>query len=112
MFAINSFILELRKLSKDQENPLESLQKSTFSSSIDRDRDNLSYRIPKYPFIRTTRHDGENVYVRFHSEEFEEFECKRISKVDSFVGLMGDSFKEVWNKANEYVSKGGKYCPL
>lgn len=95
-------ILELRKLAQLKENPIISMQNGG-QSFEDRINDNLSYEIPKYPFVGVTRHDGERVYVRCHSELYEELERDRICKANGFVGIMGENFKTVWEEANALV---------
>lgn len=69
-------------------------------------RENLSYRVPRYPFIVVVRHDGERVYVRMHSEEYENEEIKRVAEESICEGfLMGKSFKDVLERAQVYLAK-------
>ena len=101
--ALIEHILELRKLSKEKHN-LTTPKRDYSTSSTERDKRNLSYRVPKYPFIGVKRLDNERVYIRFHSEEFEKEETQRIINECNFKGVLGDSFKEVWNEARHLVS--------
>lgn len=75
----------------------------SFQNKSDRDKFNLSASVPKYPFIKLKSFDGDFVYVRFHSEDFEKEETHRMLQANSFQGLMGESFKNVWNEANKLV---------
>ncbi|XP_060522002.1 chromosome transmission fidelity protein 18 homolog [Cylas formicarius] len=71
--------------------------------NVERDKQNLSYSVPKYPFVRVLRPDGEHVYVRCHSEEYEKEETQRMMEEYNFGGIMGDSFQEVWNEARQLL---------
>ncbi|CAH1977978.1 unnamed protein product [Acanthoscelides obtectus] len=97
-------ILLLRKLAKER-HEIGLLKKKPTISSTDRDKLNISFRVPKYPFIPVTRFDSERIYVRFHSEEFEKEEMDRLVKECTFTGVMGDYFKEVWKEANNIINK-------
>lgn len=101
--ALIEHILELRKLLKEK-TCVTSLNKDYSTSSLERDKRNLSYSVPKYPFITITRPDKERIYVRFHSEDYEKEDCERIVEECSFSGVMGDSFKDVWTEARNLVS--------
>lgn len=96
-------ILELRRLAKEKSSILRNKDSNTVLNKINRDKQNLSYRVPKYPFIGVTRFDNERVYVRFHSEEFEKEEMQRIVNESTFSGVMGEAFKEVWKDAQNLV---------
>ncbi|XP_018570059.1 chromosome transmission fidelity protein 18 homolog [Anoplophora glabripennis] len=100
--ALIDHILELRKLSKEKH--CITTKKDYSASSIERDKRNLSYSVPKYPFITITRQDKERIYVRFHSEDFEKEDTDRIVKEISFHGVMGDGFKEIWNEACNLIN--------
>lgn len=75
----------------------------SFQNKTDRDKFNLSVSVPRYPFIKLKSFDGDFVYVRFHSEDFEKEETHRILQANSFQGLMGEHFKNIWNEANKLV---------
>lgn len=98
-------ILEKRKLAREKLNPtigIGGVLKPV--SSVDHIRNNVSYRVPKYPFIGITRHDGERVYVRMHSEEYEMEDIRRITSTNHVTNLIGKNFKDTWAKAMNIVS--------
>lgn len=97
-------ILELRRLAKEKSNIVSISNTKKVINNIERDKQNISYRIPKYPFIGLTRFDNERVYVRFHSEEYEKEEIQRIVKESTFSGVMGETFNEIWKEAKDLVS--------
>ncbi|XP_055641779.1 chromosome transmission fidelity protein 18 homolog [Toxorhynchites rutilus septentrionalis] len=67
---------------------------------------NLSYSLPKWPFVTVVRNDMERVYVRFHSEEFETSAISEINCFkDGYNGLLGDAKEKIWREANEIVNK-------
>lgn len=96
-------ILELRRLAKEKNSILRNKDSNTVLNKLNRDKHNLSYRVPKYPFVGVTRFDKERVYVRFHSEEYEKEEMQRIVNESTFSGVMGEAFKEVWRDAQKLV---------
>ncbi|KAG5874386.1 hypothetical protein JTB14_000686 [Gonioctena quinquepunctata] len=102
--ALREHILELRRLNKERNNII-CVRTSSSTYNVQRDRHNLSYRVPKYPFIGVKRHDGEKVYVRFHSEEYENEDIQRVVKESSSKGLMGDSFRKMWEEAQVLIAK-------
>lgn len=64
---------------------------------------NLSSSIPKYPFIPVTS-DGERIYVRFHSEDFEAERIREIQCGKSVGALMSREAKEqMWANAQKMV---------
>lgn len=71
---------------------------------------NLSYTVPKWPFITLTRSDEERVYVRFHSEEFIENQLNEIKlKEIDHNSLLGASKDQIWNGAREIVSLSNSF---
>ncbi|KAL1497907.1 hypothetical protein ABEB36_008789 [Hypothenemus hampei] len=101
-----NFIIQRRNEFKNSQLislPINSINVSLRNS--ERDKRNVSLSVPRYPFVKIKSFNGQSVYVRFHSEEFEKDEIKRIVNVNSFQGLMGDSFKTIWDEANELISK-------
>lgn len=96
-------IVHMRKVAKDKLNMSVNFNHDYDVSQTNVDAENLSYRVPRFPFIGVTRHDDIRVYVRFHSDEYEDAEMKRIVNKTSFAGVMGDMFKEIWKEAQEYV---------
>ncbi|VEN51025.1 unnamed protein product [Callosobruchus maculatus] len=97
-------ILLLRKLAKEKHD-IGLLKKNTSVTNFDRDKHNISKRVPKYPFVPITGFDDERIYVRFHSEEYEKEEMERLVKECTFTGVMGDYFKEVWREATDIINK-------
>ncbi|CAH0564049.1 unnamed protein product [Brassicogethes aeneus] len=95
-------ILELRKLSKEKSNALATRNYTTYNN--DRDKYNISYNVPKYPFIAITRHDSERVYIRCHSEAFEKEESDRIIKESNGVSILGENSKKIWEGALKILS--------
>ncbi|XP_018321771.1 chromosome transmission fidelity protein 18 homolog [Agrilus planipennis] len=98
-------ILQMRQQAKEKLNPVPVHSARNIKSRVSFDENNISYRLPKYPFITLTRIDGEKVYVRCHSEEYEKEELKRIASQESHYRLLGDSSKELWKEANEIINK-------
>lgn len=101
--ALIERIVQLRKLAKEKHSITNLKVTNPAKLNYDRDKQNLSFRVPKYPFIGVTRFDKERVYVRFHSEDYEKDETMRIVKESSFQGVMGSSFKEIWKEAERLV---------
>lgn len=101
--AVIDHIVEMRRLAREKCNIISIKNKNNVTHIIERDKRNISYRVPKYPFIGLTRFDNERVYVRFHSEEYEKEEIQRIVKETAFSGVMGETFKEVWKDAKNLV---------
>ncbi|GLV39482.1 cutlet [Carabus blaptoides fortunei] len=98
-------ILEKRKLAREKLNPTighGGVLKPV--SSVEHIKNNVSYRVPKYPFIGITRHDGERVYIRMHSEEYEMEDIRRITSTDHVTNLFGNNFKDIWAKANKLLA--------
>lgn len=98
-------ILEKRKLAREKLNPtigIGGVLKPV--SSVDHRRNNVSYRVPKYPFIGITRHDGERVYIGMHSEEYEMEDIRRITSTNHVTNLIGKNFKDTWAKAEKLLA--------
>ncbi|KAF2888067.1 hypothetical protein ILUMI_18107 [Ignelater luminosus] len=102
-FALIEHILQLRKLAKERQNPFIAASKES-NASNNYSRNNISYQVPKYSFVVVTNHRGERVYVRCHSEQYEKEEIQRTIKKNTFAGVMGEKFKDVWKKAEEYIN--------
>ncbi|XP_030757191.1 chromosome transmission fidelity protein 18 homolog isoform X2 [Sitophilus oryzae] len=75
------------------------------SRDLERNKRNISLEVPKYPFIRIKNFAKENIYIRYHSEKYEEDESKRIVKESNSVGALGDNFQKVLNEAQEMIYK-------
>lgn len=99
-------ILVARQKNREQLNPLRSTEVDRLEALHHFKMQNLSYSVPKWPFISLVRSDTERVYVRMHSEEYE---TDRINEVDlktkGFSGLLGDAKQQIWNSARELVLK-------
>lgn len=95
-------IIELRQKTKEKHNGGTVSSKNT---KIYDANDNLSYRVPRFPFLAVTREDGERVYVRCHSEEYEKDELNEITRNYSFKNVMKDMYKETWKNAQELLNK-------
>lgn len=102
-------ILELRKQRTVEVNAarfndldrLEALQKFK--------QQNLSSTIPKYPFM-PVRSDGDKIYVRMHSEDFEAERIREIQCGKGIGALMSQEAKErMWANAQRMVSRFG-FC--
>ncbi|XP_056634138.1 chromosome transmission fidelity protein 18 homolog isoform X1 [Diorhabda sublineata] len=103
LLELMEHIILLRKLNKEKKNLL-SINK-TSSIDYDRDKHNISRRVPKYPFVGITCHDGEKIYVRFHSEEYEKEEIKKIAADSLEKDILGESSKKIWEEAQILLSK-------
>ncbi|RZB40936.1 chromosome transmission fidelity protein 18 -like, partial [Asbolus verrucosus] len=98
-YALIEHILELRKLAKESGSEI---QNKDYTKVSNRDSNNLSYTVPKYPFVGVTRHDGRRVYIRFHSEQFEAEERQRIvQKITLTNGF--NSNKQMWDDAKKLI---------
>lgn len=97
------YIVELRQLVKEKQCGA-LFSKNTRNVRKDNIENNLSYRVPKYPFFATTRHDGERIYVRCHSEQYEKEEMLQIIRNCSFKNIMKDMFKDTWKEAEQLLS--------
>lgn len=63
---------------------------------------NLSYTVPKWPFIKVMHADQDKIYVRCHSEEFETNQINDIgNRDDTHTGLLGENKPQIWNEASE-----------
>ncbi|KAG4072740.1 hypothetical protein HA402_001852 [Bradysia odoriphaga] len=88
-------VVEVNAAKFDDLDQLEALQKFK--------EQNLSNSIPKYPFI-PIRSDGDRIYVRFHSEDFESERIREIQCGKSFGSIMSVAAKEqMWALAQKMV---------
>ncbi|XP_037047401.1 chromosome transmission fidelity protein 18 homolog [Bradysia coprophila] len=88
-------VVEVNAAKFDDLDQLEALQKFK--------EQNLSSSIPKYPFI-PIRSDGDRIYVRFHSEDFESERIREIQCGKSFGSIMSVAAKEqMWALAQKMV---------
>lgn len=66
---------------------------------------NLSYSVPPWPFIPLKRSDGETVYVRFHSNDYETKAINEIKAAPCIGSLLGENKEKIWEEANELTLK-------
>lgn len=100
--------LILRKRDEYQKSHSTALTVSSASTTLlknsERDKRNVSGSIPKFPFIKVKTFAGQSVYVRFHSEDYEKNDTKRMLEMCSDKGLMGDAFQDIWSEAEQLVN--------
>lgn len=65
---------------------------------------NLSYNVPKYPFIPITTYYERTIYVRCHSELYEQEEEEDYIKKLTKTSFRTNSGQEVWQEAYKYVN--------
>lgn len=95
-------IIELRRKTEETQNGNLSMVKTRKSDNA---KDNLSYNVPRYPFLAVTRHDGERIYIRCHSEQYETQELKEITQNCSFKTVAKNLFKDIWRSAQGLLNK-------
>nr|XP_036214632.1 chromosome transmission fidelity protein 18 homolog [Bactrocera oleae]XP_036214633.1 chromosome transmission fidelity protein 18 homolog [Bactrocera oleae] len=66
---------------------------------------NLSYTVPQWPFQVLQRGDHERVFVRFHSEDYENRALEDVRALSQFDGLLGENKQRIWAEANDIVLK-------
>lgn len=91
-FAKNSNFLKQSRLQQ-----LEALQKF-------KER-NLSETYPQWPCIPVMNGDSQRIYVRMHSEEFEEKQLQELSIRRNISRVLGESSTDIWNEAQKIVEK-------
>uniref|UniRef100_A0A6P4F1G0 Chromosome transmission fidelity protein 18 homolog n=1 Tax=Drosophila rhopaloa TaxID=1041015 RepID=A0A6P4F1G0_DRORH len=97
-------ILELRRKMRETSKTLRKDDVSRLKDLHDFKMRNLSYEIPNWPFLAIQRSDLERIYVRFHSEEYEQRQLDMISARGEVVGsLLGDAKEKIWQEAGEIV---------
>ncbi|XP_068151463.1 chromosome transmission fidelity protein 18 homolog [Drosophila tropicalis] len=97
-------ILELRRKMRETSKTVRHDEISRLKSLHDFKMRNLSYQIPNWPFLPIQRSDLERIYVRFHSEDYEQRQLDLIGARQNTTGsLLGDSKEQVWREANEMV---------
>jgi chromosome transmission fidelity protein 18 len=100
--ALIEHIIELRKLARERDGP--DVMRKDYTTVSSRDKNNLSYAVPSYPFVGVTRDDGRRVYIRCHSEQFELEERARVVEAISLSGSL-DTNKEMWAEAQALVER-------
>ncbi|XP_044739790.1 chromosome transmission fidelity protein 18 homolog [Chrysoperla carnea] len=109
--ALIDRILEMRKLYKEQYNAISSITGSVTNSrhnvtyNRNRNLDNISEIVPRWPSIPIKKANGERLYIRFHSEQYMEEELQNVASKNDFKGFIGSSFKPVWEEAQKIVGK-------
>lgn len=98
-------IIALRQQAKEQQNGVSLFAKNAKLAKSYTAKENLSYRVPRYPFLGVTRHDGERIYIRCHSEQYEKDELEEITRNCSFKNVMKDLFRTTWNDARTLLNK-------
>ncbi|KAJ6646390.1 Chromosome transmission fidelity protein 18 like [Pseudolycoriella hygida] len=97
-------ILELRKKRTVEERPTNCDDNDRKEALHKFKQHNLSTSIPKYPFIPVTS-DGDRIYIRFHSEDFEDERIREIQCGKSVGSLMSTAAREaMWARANEMMA--------
>lgn len=98
-------ILTARKRFQEQLHPMKKTNLDRLENLHKFKIENLSMSLPKWPFLTVVRNDSERIYVRFHSEEFEQRKLNEIKcyKKDS-GSLLGDTKEQVWEEARKIVS--------
>lgn len=98
-------ILDARKRYQINQMPLNKNQHISKLEALHKfKKQNLSLKIPNWPFI-TLKHSANNerIYVRMHSEEYEDTQIKNINFENSFGNLLGESKDQIWNQAQAIV---------
>lgn len=97
-------ILELRRKMRESSKTLRKDDVSRLKALHDFKMRNLSYEIPNWPFLAIQRSDLERIYVRFHSEDYEQRQLDLISARGEVVGsLLGEAKEKIWQEAGEIV---------
>ncbi|XP_016956993.1 chromosome transmission fidelity protein 18 homolog [Drosophila biarmipes] len=97
-------ILELRRKMRESSKTLRKDDVSRLKALHDFKMRNLSYDIPNWPFLAIQRSDLERIYVRFHSEDYEQRQLDMISARGEVVGsLLGEAKEKIWQEASEIV---------
>jgi len=97
-------ILELRRKLREPSKTLRKDDVSRLKALHDFKMRNLSYDIPNWPFLAIQRSDLERIYVRFHSEDYEQRQLDMISARGEVVGsLLGEAKEKIWQEASEIV---------
>ncbi|KAH8283478.1 hypothetical protein KR018_003435 [Drosophila ironensis] len=97
-------ILELRRKMRESSKTVRKDDVSRLRALHDFKMRNLSYEIPNWPFLALQRSDLERIYVRFHSEDYEQRQLAMITARGEVVGsLLGDAKEKIWQEARELV---------
>lgn len=97
-------ILSLRKQLRKTMNPLKKTNLDKLEALHEFKKRNLSESLPKWPFITLVNDNQDRLYVRMHSEEFEEKQIDEISLSNRTAGsLLGSTKDEMWRLAQKMV---------
>lgn len=66
---------------------------------------NLSETYPQWPCIPVMTGDRQRVYVRMHSEEYEQKELNELSIRRTISRVLGESSADIWNEAQRIVEQ-------
>lgn len=104
-FALIDRIVGMRKLAR-QGNVSNILLGDHPNDLNSHDRNNLSLTVPNFPFIGVTRQDGQRIYVRFHSSQYEVEERDRIVlEINDSLNLKNDLWNEAEALFNNQIEK-------
>lgn len=68
-------------------------------------RRNLAMSVPRWPFTVVTRSDGDRIYIRTHSEDYEKKELEEIKLIKSSQeSILGDQKEAIWDSAREFMA--------
>ncbi|KAH8281906.1 hypothetical protein KR054_004031 [Drosophila jambulina] len=99
-------ILELRRKMRESSKTLRKDDASRLQALHDFKMRNLSYEIPNWPFLAVQRSDLERIYVRFHSEDYEQRQLDMLSVRGAspvVESLLGEAKEKIWQEAREMV---------
>lgn len=97
-------ILELRRKMRETSKTVRHDEVSRLKALHEFKMKNLSYHLPSWPFLALQRSDLERLYVRYHSEDYEQRQLEQLSARGNQIGsLLGEAKEQVWREANELV---------
>lgn len=96
-------ILTHRKQLRMTMNPLKKTNLDKLEALHEFKKRNLSESLPKWPFIAMINDNHDRIYVRMHSEEFEDKQIDEISFGNRYGSLLGSSKDEMWRLAQKLV---------
>lgn len=98
-------ILARRKELRMTMNPLKTTNLDKLEALHEFKKRNLSESLPKWPFITLVNDNQDRLYVRMHSQEFEEKQIDEIGLKHRNAGsLLGSAKEEMWRLAQKIVS--------
>ncbi|XP_021940234.1 chromosome transmission fidelity protein 18 homolog isoform X2 [Zootermopsis nevadensis] len=66
---------------------------------------NVTWRVPRYPFVSVACRNGERMYVRLRSEEYFERQISSITAQSRTMGLLSIPYQSLWDQAQLYIQK-------